>query len=303
MHVVLFRQVLRLSIVTALVAAALVAVAPDQASATSPCTRTYSKVASSPIRDHGITSSVIDVPEDGLTVTDVNVTVTLHHTSDSDLSLVVQSETDASVLRAEGAVLADRDGSNGDNFLGTVFDDQAGTSIGGGAPPFTGTFRPETPLSELRHLEGGKYRLSVWDQSDVDEGTLDNWSITLTYETCDVDGDGLDVPADLCPNLPAATSTGCTVAARSVGAKYRSGKFRGALSSPVAGCQVGRDVTVFRVRSGADARVGTVRTRADGSWRLARAKRKGRFYATSPSVVVPDAAECPAVTSRTFRVR
>jgi hypothetical protein len=62
-------------------------------------------------------------------------------------------------------------------------------------------------------------------------------------------------------------------------------------------------VSVFRVRHGADARVGTTTTRSDGSYRVTRAKKRGRYYATSPGVVVRGVAECPAVRSGTFRVR
>jgi hypothetical protein len=61
-------------------------------------------------------------------------------------------------------------------------------------------------------------------------------------------------------------------------------------------------VTVFRKRSGPDRKVGAVTTRADGSFRLARAKKPGRYYAVSPLVAVTDRVECPAVKS-SFRVR
>jgi hypothetical protein len=62
-------------------------------------------------------------------------------------------------------------------------------------------------------------------------------------------------------------------------------------------------VTIWKVRSGVDKRVGTATSRSDGLYKLARAKRAGRYYATSPRVVVTDVAECPAVQSTTFRIR
>jgi hypothetical protein len=40
-------------------------------------------------------------------------------------------------------------GGFGDNFHLTTFDDSAPTSITSGTPPFTGTFRPQEPLSIL----------------------------------------------------------------------------------------------------------------------------------------------------------
>ena len=45
------------------------------------------------------------------------------------------------------STLVNSRGGSGDNFTNTVFDDEAATAIGAGAAPFTGSFRPEEPLS------------------------------------------------------------------------------------------------------------------------------------------------------------
>jgi subtilisin-like proprotein convertase family protein len=295
------KRILRLLAASALVAGAFVVVSQSTASATAPCTRTYSTVDSKNIVDHTVASSLINVPEDGLAVTDANVTVNIHHTAVSDLSIILQSEGDGSQIRG-GATLYNQT-TSGDDMLGTTFDSQSANAIATAEAPYSGTFAPVSSLSEVNGFAGGQYRLVVWDHLGGDEGTIDSWSITLTYATCDVDGDGLDVPADLCPNQAAATASGCPVATRAVTAKYKTGKFRGAISSSAAKCRSGMKVVIWKARAGTDRKIGTVTTKADGTYRLTRARHAGKYYATSAKVVVPNAAECRAVTSATFRIK
>jgi hypothetical protein len=82
-------------------------------------------------------------------------------------------------------LLANRRGSSGDNFTDTVFDDEAATAIGSGAAPFTGSFRPEEPLSALDGKSiTGQWKLRVSDQAGEDTGTLDSWGITRRSPNC-----------------------------------------------------------------------------------------------------------------------
>ncbi|WP_457109775.1 hypothetical protein [Marmoricola sp. URHA0025 HA25] len=286
---------------TALAAAAMAAVAPGKASATAPCSRTYSTNTSVPITDFVISSSVINVPEDGLVVTDVNLTLNIHHTDDADLHIWVQSENDAGVGRRSTFLYDESDA--GDNMIGTTFDDSAPNDISTGVAPFTGSFNPVGAMSTLNGFAGGQYRLLVWDDAAIDQGTIDNWSVTLTYASCDPDNDGIDVPPDACPALAGIAPSGCPSATGSLTAKYRLGKFKGTLSSSAAACKGSRLVTIFKVRSGPDKRIGTAATAGDGTYKLKRAKSAGRYYAMTPRVVVPNAADCAAATSSTFRVR
>lgn len=297
------KQLLRVAVATAMAGAGLAFVsAATPASATTPCTRTYSAAPAAPIKDFQVTSSVINVPEDGLVVTDANVTVNITHTFDGDLSIFAQSETDAGVVRG-GSFLSNQEGSSGANFTNTVFDSDAPTYIGDGTAPFTGSFFPESGLTALNGFAGGQYRLTVADNSSGDVGTLDSWSVTLTYATCDVDGDGIDVPPDACPTLAGVAPSGCPSATGALTAKYKHGKFKGTLSSSNAACKASRAVTIFKVRSGPDKRVGIATTRSDGTYRLKRAKHAGRYYAWTPRVVVANAADCAGAQSATFRIR
>lgn len=296
-------RTLRLAVVGAFAAAAWVTVVPTPAGAAgTPCQRTFSSgPVNSAIADNTTIVSVIDVPEDGLTVTDVNVTVDLHHTFDHDLTLFLYSYTDAVSQRA-GSELFDQRGGSGDNLIGTVFDDEATIPVSWGDAPFTGAFMPVDRLSALDGFAGGQYRLQVTDGSTGDTGTLNDWSVTLTYASCDLDSDGVEDHADSCLGLSAHTATGCPATTRTATLSYRNGRFKGALSSPVPSCAAGRAVSIWKARSGADKLVGAATTRADGTYKLVRAKLPGRYYATSSRVAVTDVAECPATTSPRFRL-
>ncbi len=77
--------------------------------------------------------------------------------------------------------LSSRRGSSGDNFTGTTFDDSATTPISSGTAPFSGSFKPETPLAALNGIAAnGTWKLEVNDAASGDTGTLTAWSIQLT---------------------------------------------------------------------------------------------------------------------------
>jgi hypothetical protein len=74
-----------------------------------------------------------------------------------------------------------RRGSSGDNFVNTVLDDQATTSISAGTAPFTGSFKPEALLSTLNGIPAnGTWTLEITDAANLDSGTLNSWSLTIT---------------------------------------------------------------------------------------------------------------------------
>ena len=79
-------------------------------------------------------------------------------------------------------MLSNRRGGNGQNYTNTVFDDEAATPISSGTAPFTGTFRPDSPLSAADGINAaGTWTLKVVDQANVDVGTIDNFTLSLTY--------------------------------------------------------------------------------------------------------------------------
>jgi len=124
--------------------------------------------------------SYITVPS-GETITDVNVTIgSLTHTYDSDLRIWLTSPGGTSI------VLFGNNGGSGHGLFGTVFDDEASTSIASGAAPFTGAFQPIEALSAFDgQNSGGIWTLTVADQVGGDSGMLNAWSLQV---------DGSDVP-------------------------------------------------------------------------------------------------------------
>ena len=123
--------------------------------------------------------STVDIPvlvTDPGVVGDVNVRLRLNHTFDGDLVISLISPDGTSVA------LATNRGGSGDNYgagandcsgIFTIFDDSAGTAIGAGIAPFTGSFRPESPLAGFSgHTMTGTWTLRVADTATLDTGTV-----------------------------------------------------------------------------------------------------------------------------------
>jgi subtilisin-like proprotein convertase family protein len=126
-----------------------------------------------PIPDLGTVESVLNVAGTG-SVTNLTVRINITHTWDADLDIFLVSPQGTLVE------LCTDNGGSGDNFINTVFDDTAATSITAGAPPFTGSFRPEQPLSTLNGQNGnGVWKLRITDDEGALTGTLNSWSISL----------------------------------------------------------------------------------------------------------------------------
>jgi subtilisin-like proprotein convertase family protein len=72
--------------------------------------------------------------------------------------------------------LFDRRGAGGNNFCQAVFDDAAARSIATAASsdaPFTGSWRPETPLAGLNgHSADGTWNFHVADEAAIDVGSV-----------------------------------------------------------------------------------------------------------------------------------
>ena len=144
-------------------------------------------------------TSTVSVPQT-TTVQDVNVTANVSHTYDEDLTLQLITPTNATVT------LAAARGGSGNDFVSTVFDDEAATPIASGVVPFTGSFRPETPLTAADGISAaGSWRFKVIDSVAEDTGTIDSWQLRLT------------LPAGSCPSTPAPKPTSALTASRIAG--------------------------------------------------------------------------------------
>lgn len=135
--------------------------------------------------DSGINVSGISNP-----ISKVTVSLYISHTwvEDLDVSLVGPDGTTV--------VLTSDNGADGDDYgqncpadgNDTTFDDAASTSIVGSSPPFVGTFRPEEFLSAFAGKSGaavnGTWNLHVVDDTFIDNGTIECWTLTITSSSC-----------------------------------------------------------------------------------------------------------------------
>ena len=149
-------------------------------------------------------------------IDDVNVTVRINHTYDSDLEIGLQHPVGREV------VLSYYNGRSGDNYgsgtTPTTFDDQATSVVYEASAPFAGTFRPEERLADLNGAPAnGIWRLRVTDVLGTYTGTLVNWGLRIVshtnryagtlYNTPPVAGDaGYAIPAGAATNLTLAAT-------------------------------------------------------------------------------------------------
>jgi subtilisin-like proprotein convertase family protein len=134
----------------------------------------YSRTTAQSIPDEGVLTSTI-VVSDSFTIADINVTLDITHTRDSDLQIFLRGP-DGTVIQ-----LFNGTGVSGQNLRNTVFDDEAVTSITTASAPFTGTFRPLQSLSAFDgKLAAGTWTLEVRDTVKKQTGTLNSWSLGIT---------------------------------------------------------------------------------------------------------------------------
>ncbi len=131
------------------------------------------------IPDPGSTLSTIHVGDAGR-VKHLTLRIgQIAHSRDSDLKI--------QVIAPDGttATLVDGQGGGGHDYVNTVFDDSAAQGIDGAGAPFTGTYRPEQPLSVFDGKPmAGDWTLKVVDQVAGNFGVLVSWGADLSPATC-----------------------------------------------------------------------------------------------------------------------
>lgn len=102
------------------------------------------------------------------------VEINITHTYVEDLVIALFAPNGTTVLLSSG------NGGNGNDYINTVFRDDAPTYIVSGDAPFTGSFIPEGFFSVFDGINAdGIWTLKICDGADVDDGTLDSWGITF----------------------------------------------------------------------------------------------------------------------------
>jgi len=125
------------------------------------------------IRDRNTVESRFVISEN-YSIADLNVQINITHTYVSDLIIWI--------IGPDGTIanLVNRRGGSGDNFDGTIFDDEATVRIQNGTAPFAGSYRPENPLSVFDGKSTkGTWKLRIRDAAAGDVGTLLSWSLIV----------------------------------------------------------------------------------------------------------------------------
>ena len=123
------------------------------------------QTATSPITVSGLSGTIVDV----------NVTLDINHTWNSDVDVHLRAP-DGTLIELFTDV-----GGSSNNFTNTKLDDQAGSGIASSSAPFTGTFQPEGSLSAFNGKNpNGVWTLEVTDDEAGITGVLNSWSIELT---------------------------------------------------------------------------------------------------------------------------
>ncbi|QTD38314.1 proprotein convertase P-domain-containing protein [Polaribacter batillariae] len=118
-----------------------------------------------------IYNTTINVP-DNFSISDVNVSLDISHTWNSDLNIYLISPANTRVELSTG------NGGNGDNYSNVTFDDASGNVLPTGNSGISGTYNPEGLLSDFNgENANGDWVLEVTDTADGDGGTIN--SITL----------------------------------------------------------------------------------------------------------------------------
>ncbi len=119
----------------------------------------------------GTTRSTLNVADD-LGIADLDVRINLSAPDVSFLSAALIAPTGA-----RSSLVPMAGGAQGTDFVGTIFSDEAPSTLPSGSPPYTGTFRPDTPLSVMdSQSTRGTWTLEV---TSLFGGTIDGWSLMV----------------------------------------------------------------------------------------------------------------------------
>ena len=123
--------------------------------------------------------AIVEIP-DHFNIEDLDVAITVAHTHVFDLQVHIQSPGGTNVVLN---MYNFDEFFNGQNYTETIFDDEAGTHIEDGSPPFTGRFRPRGD-ARLSVFDGtntfGQWRLRIYDSFYADTGRLENFRLFIT---------------------------------------------------------------------------------------------------------------------------
>ena len=157
------------------------------------CSNTLPK----PINDLQFTYDTIPVNQSTKLVNKIKVNLTINHPNDGDIIIQLRGPN--------GQInLSQGNGSGGANYINTTFDDSASISITQGTPPFTGSYKPQYPLSYFNNQPAsGPWVLRIFDSKAGNTGSLINWCMIFQLKnTVSVNGNNIPMKFGLSQNYP-----------------------------------------------------------------------------------------------------
>ena len=130
-------------------------------------------IQDSTVTSPGVTQVNILVSDD-LPILDLDVKVSIAHTYDQDLTLII--------IHPDGReiILVQNQGGSGNNFDNTIFDAEATNPIQSGSPPFSGTYLPQGDLASLYNSSAqGNWRFKVVDNATQDTGIIESVELIM----------------------------------------------------------------------------------------------------------------------------
>jgi hypothetical protein len=120
------------------------------------CSDSLNKIIADPPSTGVFDTIIVSIPN--AVVTEVTVKIdTVLHSNDSDLMFTL-------IHGSQIVPLISSAGGSGDNFIGTYLYDVASTPVAGGSAPFSGKFRPASPLSVFNgNAASGNWILRIQD--------------------------------------------------------------------------------------------------------------------------------------------
>jgi serine protease len=141
---------------------------------TSVRTKSYSSTdVGKVIPNLGTVVSRLTIP-DNVTIRDLSVQVSASHPNDGTVRI--------SLIGPDGTqvVLFNRRGGSGNDFVNTIFDDEAPNSVWRGTAPFAGSYKPEYVLNAFDGKSAkGTWSLVIDDIFPSEPGRLSAWSLTV----------------------------------------------------------------------------------------------------------------------------
>ena len=309
-----------------------------------PCTVSYS-VPGGTIRaehDAGKNHSLLWLTakvDDARIVTDIDITADLTHPDVSQLSLhLLSPQTNSSLVPTIQAFNTGMASGRVDGSY--TFDEDAGAPPLAGANPAPTTYATATPEQVLEgHPATGAWSLWLSNYGSL-SGDVRSMVLTLTYATCDTDGDGVEDTADNCPTaanadqanrdadgvgdacdldidgdalantadgcpaVAAGTTSGCPTVGRTASLRFprATRRLKVVVTSDAPACESRSKVTLFRSRPGRDTKLVVSTTNSMGRKTWKAPARRGRYYVKVAASYAAGQAECERARSSRTRV-